>query len=139
MLSKREMVLEILGAEFKPHEKIEYYLKDNKGEDIDLMICDKTTLYSDDQFKILDTKGTITLETVLSNQEVNAGFMNKLNKLIEKKNVLQTLLDLQMDIRIDIRTTQPIKDMLQKICEVEGRTMTKQIEQLIKEKYKKIE
>jgi len=44
-----------------------------------------------------------------------------------------------MDIRIDIRTTQPIKDMLQKICEVEGRTMTKQIEQLIKEKYKKIE
>jgi len=94
MLSKREMVLEILGAEFKPHEKIEYYLKDNKGEDIDLMICDKTTLYSDDQFKILDTKGTITLETVLSNQEVNAGFMNKLNKLIEKKNVLQTLLDL---------------------------------------------
>lgn len=40
--------------------------------------------------------------------------------------------------RIDIRTTQTIKDMLQKICEIEGRTMTKQIEQLIKDKYKKI-
>jgi len=43
-----------------------------------------------------------------------------------------------MDIRIDIRTTQIIKDMLQQICENEGRTMTKQIEQLIKEKYKEL-
>ena len=41
-----------------------------------------------------------------------------------------------MESRINIRTTQIIKDMLQKICEVEGRTMTKQIEQLIKERYK---
>lgn len=40
-------------------------------------------------------------------------------------------------VRIDLRTTQTIKDMLQKICEDEGRTMTKQIEQLIKEKYMK--
>lgn len=42
-----------------------------------------------------------------------------------------------MESRINIRTTQTIKDMLQKLCENEGRTMSKQIEQLIKEKYKK--
>ncbi|MCB2293517.1 Arc family DNA-binding protein [Clostridium algoriphilum] len=42
-----------------------------------------------------------------------------------------------MITRINIRTSQTIKDMLQKLCEDEGRTMTKEIEQLIKEKYKK--
>jgi len=94
MLSKREMVLEILGEEFKPNRNIEHYLKDGRNVYIDLMTCEKTIIYSDDQFKISDVKGIIIIETVLSNQEVNEEYMHKLNKLIEKKNVLQTLLDL---------------------------------------------
>ena len=42
-----------------------------------------------------------------------------------------------MEARINIRTTQTVKDMLQKLSKSEGRTMSKQIEQLIKERYKK--
>lgn len=41
-----------------------------------------------------------------------------------------------MDTRINLRTTEEIKNMLQELCEDEGRTLTTEIEQLIKERYK---
>ena len=41
-----------------------------------------------------------------------------------------------MDTRINLRTTEKIKNMLQELCEDDGRTLTTEIEQLIKERYK---
>jgi len=41
-----------------------------------------------------------------------------------------------MDTRINLRTTEEIKNMLQELCEDDGRTLTAEIEKLIKERYK---
>lgn len=40
-----------------------------------------------------------------------------------------------MDTRINLRTTEEIKNMLQELCEDDGITLAAEIEQLIKEKY----
>lgn len=40
--------------------------------------------------------------------------------------------------RLDIRTTEEIKTMLDEISKLEGRSMTKELEQLIKERYDKL-
>ena len=41
--------------------------------------------------------------------------------------------------RLDIRIEKEIKEMLIVICKKEGRSMTKEIEQLIKERYGKLD
>jgi len=41
--------------------------------------------------------------------------------------------------RIDIRIEEETKEMLQAICKKDGRSMTKEIEQLIKERYEKLD
>ena len=40
--------------------------------------------------------------------------------------------------RIDIRIEEETKEMLQAICKKDGRSMTKEIEQLIIERYKQL-
>ena len=93
MLNK-EMVLNILGAEFTPNVNIDNYLRDFKGDAIDLKTCKNVVLYGDNQFSLIDNEGIITLETVSSNLLINTEFMNKLMKLNEKKVVIQTLINL---------------------------------------------
>ena len=41
--------------------------------------------------------------------------------------------------RLDIRIEEETKEMLTIICKKEGRSMTKEIEQLIKERYEKLD
>ena len=93
MLNK-EMILSVLGEEFKPHENIEYYLTDMRGSLVDFKTVKNTSLYYDDQFKLLLNEGNITIETTSSNQEINQEFMNKLSKLNEKKIIFQSWIDL---------------------------------------------
>ena len=93
MLNK-EMVLNILGADFTPNVNIGYYLRDFRGEAVDLKTCKNVVLYSDNQFSLNVNEGIITLETTASNQLIDTEFMNKLMKLNEKKVVFQTLINL---------------------------------------------
>ena len=43
-----------------------------------------------------------------------------------------------METRIDIRIAEETKEMLQTICKKDGRSMTKEIEQLIIERFNKL-